>query len=77
MKRKYKILGIAPYENLRNAMVMAAEKYEEIELTAFTGNLDPELIQVKAFHMIDNGLYSVLAEKTEYLEERYYIFCLE
>ena len=38
MKRKYKILGIAPYENLRNAMVMAAEKYEEIELTAFTGN---------------------------------------
>lgn len=40
MKRKYKILGIAPYDNLRNAMYMAAEKYEEIEMTVYTGNLE-------------------------------------
>lgn len=40
MKRKYKILGIAPYDNLKNAMLMAAEKYDEIEMTAYTGNLE-------------------------------------
>ena len=40
MVKKYKILGIAPYENLRNAMVTAAKKYEEIDLTVYTGNLE-------------------------------------
>lgn len=50
MSKKYKILGIAPYENLRNAMVMAAEKYEEIEMTAYTGNLE-DGIQLALQHM--------------------------
>ncbi len=40
MKRKYRILGIAPYLNLKNAMITAAKKYEEIEITAYTGNLE-------------------------------------
>lgn len=40
MKKKYKILGIAPYQNLNHTMIAAAEKYEEIELTAYTGNLE-------------------------------------
>ncbi len=59
MKRKYKILGIAPYENLRNAMVMAAEKYEEIELTAFTGNLE-DGVQLAVQHM-DQGFDVILS----------------
>ncbi len=40
MKRKYRILGIAPYQSLKNAMTAAAEKYEEVELTVYTGNLE-------------------------------------
>lgn len=34
MRRIYRILGIAPYQNLKTAMILAAEKYEEVELTA-------------------------------------------
>ena len=40
MERKYRILGIAPYENLKNAMVTEAAKYEDIELVVYTGNLE-------------------------------------
>ena len=40
MGTKYRILGIAPYENLRNAMVAEAAKYEEIEMVVYTGNLE-------------------------------------
>ena len=29
MRRIYRILGIAPYQNLKTAMILAAEKYEE------------------------------------------------
>lgn len=39
-EKKYQILGIAPYQNLRNAMITVAKKYEEIEVTAYTGNLE-------------------------------------
>ncbi|MCI8950272.1 MAG: sigma 54-interacting transcriptional regulator [Lachnospiraceae bacterium] len=50
MKRKYRILGIAPYLNLKNAMVAAAEKYEEIEMTVYTGNLE-DGVQLALQHM--------------------------
>lgn len=40
MERKYRILGIAPYENLKNAMVTEAAKYEDIEMVVYTGNLE-------------------------------------
>ena len=40
MERKYRILGIAPYENLKNAMVKEAAKYEDIEMVVYTGNLE-------------------------------------
>lgn len=40
MERKYRILGIAPYENLKNAMVTEAAKYEDIEMVVCTGNLE-------------------------------------
>lgn len=39
-EKKYRILGIAPYQNLRNAMMAAASKYDEIEIIAYTGNLE-------------------------------------
>ncbi len=50
MGKKYRILGIAPYHNLRNAMIMAAEKYEEIEITVYTGNLE-DGVQLAVQHM--------------------------
>ncbi len=50
MNKKYRILGIAPYHNLRNSLVMAAEKYEEIEITAYTGNLK-DGVQLALQHM--------------------------
>lgn len=40
MERKYRILGIAPHENLKNAMVTEAAKYEDIEMVVYTGNLE-------------------------------------
>ena len=40
MERKYRILGIAPYENLKNAMATEAAKYEDIEMVVYTGNLE-------------------------------------
>ena len=49
-EKKYRILGIAPYPNLRNAMLTTAKKYEEIELTAYTGNLE-DGVQLALQHM--------------------------
>ena len=34
-------------------------------------------MSAKAFHMIENRLYSISAEETTFLEEPCYIFCLE
>ena len=53
MEKKYRILGIAPYENLRNAMVAEAAKYEEIEMVVYTGNLE-DGVQLALQHM-DEG----------------------
>ena len=50
MGKKYRILGIAPYENLRNAMVTEAAKYEEIEMVVYTGNLE-DGVQLALQHM--------------------------
>lgn len=50
MGKKFRILGIAPYENLRTAMLTAAAKYEEIEMVAYTGNLEDGL-QLALQHM--------------------------
>lgn len=50
MRRIYRILGIAPYQNLKTAMILAAEKYEEVELTAYTGNLE-DGVQLASQHM--------------------------
>ena len=36
MKKTYKILGIAPYQNLRTAILTAADIYEIIELTVYS-----------------------------------------
>ena len=37
---KVKVLGIAPYEGMVNMMRAAAEKRDDISLTAFVGDLD-------------------------------------
>ena len=57
MGTKYRILGIAPYENLRNAMVAEAAKYEEIEMVVYTGNLE-DGVQLALQHM-DEGFRCV------------------
>jgi len=59
MKKKYKILGIAPYQNLKNAMITAAEKYGEIDLTAYTGNLEDGVLLAQQ-HM-DEGFDLILS----------------
>jgi len=50
MKKTIRILGIAPYQNLRTAMLAAAEKYDNVEMTAYTGNLD-DGVQLALQHM--------------------------
>lgn len=50
MGKKYRILGIAPYENLKNAMVAEALKYEDIEMVVYTGNLE-DGVQLARQHM--------------------------
>ena len=37
---KIHILGIAPYDGMRTAMERAAEAYPQIQLDAYTGDLD-------------------------------------
>jgi len=37
--KKIRILGIAPYESMKTLMMQAAAKREDIEMTAFTGDL--------------------------------------
>lgn len=59
MEKRYKILGIAPYPNLRTAMIAAAEKYKEVELTAYTGNLE-DGVQLALQHM-DQGFDLILS----------------
>ena len=36
-----RILGIAPYEGMRSLMVQLAAEMEDVELTAFVGDLEP------------------------------------
>ena len=50
MAKKYRILGIAPYENLKNAMITEAAKFEEIEMVVYTGNLE-DGVQLALQHM--------------------------
>ena len=38
--KKIRILGIAPYESMKTLMMQAAAKREDIEMTAFTGDLE-------------------------------------
>ena len=40
MERKVRVLGIAPYEGMRNLMESLAKEYPEIELTTFVGDLE-------------------------------------
>ena len=37
---KIRILGIAPYDGMRTAMERAAEAYPQIQLDAYTGDMD-------------------------------------
>ena len=39
MEIRTKVLGIAPYESMRDLMVEEAQKYPEVELTVFVGDL--------------------------------------
>lgn len=39
MQSKIRLLGIAPYEEMRTQMLALAEEYEEIDLTVFVGDL--------------------------------------
>ena len=39
MRSKIRLLGIAPYENMRSLMLTVAEEYDNIELTVFVGDL--------------------------------------
>ncbi len=50
MGRKIKILGIAPYQNLRTVMLSVAEEYDNIEMTVYTGNLE-DGVQIALQHM--------------------------
>ncbi len=50
MNRKFRILGIAPYQNLKTAMLSAAEKYDNVEMTVYIGNLD-DGVQLAEQHM--------------------------
>lgn len=38
--QKIRILGIAPYENLKTSMIATAAPYEQIELTTYVGDLE-------------------------------------
>lgn len=38
--QKIKILGIAPYQNLKNIMMTAAASWNQVELTVYVGNLE-------------------------------------
>ena len=38
--KRIKILGIAPYESMKSLMQQTAAKRNDIELTAFTGDLE-------------------------------------
>ena len=56
--------------------------YNEKNISSVTGYLkklaeSPHSMSAKAFHMIENRLYSISAEETTFLEEPCYIFCLE
>ena len=37
-----RVLGIAPYEGMKNLMLQLAAKMDDIELTAFVGDLEPD-----------------------------------
>ncbi|MCD8023851.1 MAG: PrpR N-terminal domain-containing protein, partial [Lachnospiraceae bacterium] len=59
MAKKIRILGIAPYQNLRTAMLQAAEKYDNIEMTVYTGNLE-DGVQIALQHM-DEGFDIIIS----------------
>ncbi len=43
MEQKYRILGIAPYEGLKNMMLRLAGEFPDLELTVFVGDLEQGL----------------------------------
>ena len=49
-----RILGIAPYDSMKNAMLRAAEKYPQIHLDVYIGNLErgAEIVRRQSFGRI-------------------------
>ena len=48
---KIRILGIAPYDGMRTAMERAAEAYPQIQLDAYTGDLEAGVAIVQRMHL--------------------------
>lgn len=69
MEQKYRILGIAPYEGLKNILTRLSIDYPEIELTVFVGDLEEGLeIAKKNFHrnydaVISRGMTAQLLQQ--------------
>ncbi len=58
--QKVKILGIAPYDGIKSLMLQIAEKRKDVELTAFTGNLDDGLAIATRY---ENSGYDVIISR--------------
>ena len=59
-ERKLNILGIAPYEAMKNSMDRLASHHDKIQLTCYVGDLNDGLEQVKK-HL--NSTYDVIISR--------------
>ena len=51
MEKRIRVLGIAPYENMKRVMAELAEEYPQMELTIFVGDREAGLeIALENFH---------------------------
>lgn len=51
MNSKIRVLGIAPYENMRTLMLSVAEEFEDIDLTVFVGDMQQGVeMALRNFH---------------------------
>lgn len=53
MQRRLRVLGVAPYEGIKNLMAGIAEEYPQIELTLFVGDLE-QGVEIAKSNFYDN-----------------------
>ncbi len=58
--QKIKILGIAPYDGIKSLMLQIAERRNDIELTAFTGDLNDGLAIAQKY---ENSGYDIIVSR--------------